>query len=226
MKNKWVDDTDYRTEIVKEATEFDKGWELSFGVGCLWIPKNDKVVPKKGSVCRLYGDGLGRPIRGVMIDGEMNHYITKEEENEKHRKWVDDTKKEYWKSYKKLMKDIKDDEPFITANITGFGGAYERAAQMGLQAGIDWLKDHPGFKFSYEQCPNIIGVCKTNDMGDLEDVLLKAMNDDMTGAQHQCLINHLHYIHENGYDKWLDEMGDRKYEYPKELPIPSFCKDT
>ena len=26
----------------------------------------------------------------------------------------------------------------------------------------------------------------------------------MTGAQHQCVLSHLQYLHKNGYEKWLD----------------------
>ena len=54
---------------------------------------------------------------------------------------------------------------------------------------------------------NIYGIV---DMSPLFDegkkAMLKAVNNDCTGAMMQCVTGHLQYIVENGYDKWFEEL--------------------
>jgi len=224
--NKWDNDNEYYEMILEGFEESADGYVLKTEDGCLKIPKKEGVVPKIGSRIRFYSEGRFQPIRGVMIDGKMNHYKTKTEMKEDHKKWVEETREKYQDQYKKLMEKIKDDDPFDTINITGFGGGYERAVQMGLRAGIKWLAEHPDMKFDHEQYSNILGVCATNEDNtlakELDQVLLDAMGGDMTGAQHQVLINHLYFIHTKGHDTWLEMYSDRGYHYPDELPAPTF----
>lgn len=96
-----------------------------------------------------------------------------------------------------------------TIDISGFGGGYEATCQAMLIAGITWLKEHPNFTFEgYKGYQNVTGIVIPPDTQlakDLDDVLLKAAQDDTTGAQHQAVISHLAYIQAHGYEKWLED---------------------
>jgi len=96
-----------------------------------------------------------------------------------------------------------------TIDISGFGGGYEATCQAMLIAGMKWLKEHPDFTFEgYKTYRGIYGVMTPPDTKlakELDDVLLKAALNDMTGAQHQAVISYLFYIQAHGYEQWLED---------------------
>jgi len=96
-----------------------------------------------------------------------------------------------------------------TIDISGFGGGYEATCQAMLIAGMKWLREHPEFTFEgYKAYRNITGIVvppETRLAKELDDVLLKAARDDMTGAQHQAVISHLAYIQAHGHEQWLED---------------------
>jgi len=96
-----------------------------------------------------------------------------------------------------------------TIDISGFGGGYEATCQAMLIAGMEWLKEHPSFTFEgYKAYRNITGIVvppETQLAKELDDILLKAARDDMTGAQHQAVISHLAYIQAHGHEQWLED---------------------
>lgn len=113
---------------------------------------------------------------------------------------------------------------FETVDISGMGGGYERCCQQMLQAGVAFLKERPDFNFDYKSYKNIYGIAwsESEDAKALDAVLLKAADNDMTGAMHQCVVRHLAYIHSHGYEKWLAAVpAERRYTYPHGLPEPS-----
>lgn len=104
-------------------------------------------------------------------------------------------------------------EPYITADISGFGGEYENECQKMLKAGIDAMESFP-YDADDDEVFDI-----------LEKVLLKT-TPDCTGAMMGATIRHAFYIYKNGYEKWLDGFeDDRKYLYPDNLPPEKFLED-
>jgi hypothetical protein len=114
-----------------------------------------------------------------------------------------------------------------TIDISGFGGSYEWGCQRMLQLGIQFLKENPDFDFSgYKNFKNIIGIFakepengKRLDEAIMNDIELK--KHGVTGAMHQAVIQHLAYIHKNGYEKWVNafmDMPDRIYEFEEKYP--------
>jgi hypothetical protein len=210
-----------------EITKAD-GWSM-------WITKKrnpDNIIPKVGDTVFTYGS-RGSMVRGVQINNNILWYQTPEEEEAERQKWIIETREGYVKEHKILMEKIKNEEPFDTINMSGMGSGYERCCQLMLKAGQKWLQKHPTYKFNINQHPNIIGVA-TLESGhidllsksldkELDEVLDIASDKQCSGAQHQSVINHLKFIHENGVDAWLNEFpADRRFRYPKELPPSSF----
>ena len=84
-------DSQYTTERVKTAEPSDcsgPGWTLTFENGwSLWCTAAQcAVAPQPGEEARLYGKGLGYPVRGIVIGGRVYHYITEEQEADRHAK--------------------------------------------------------------------------------------------------------------------------------------------
>ena len=160
-----------------------------------------------------------------MINGKTVFYRTELEDNIEHEHWIQETRERYAHEYQALMNCIKGEEQFETVDISGMGGGYERACQLMLRAGISWLAKHRDFVFDYETIPNVYGIAISDSASakELDQVLLDAAGGDCTGAQHQCVIGHLAYIHKFGLDAWLASVpSERRYKYPNELPASSF----
>lgn len=102
-----------------------------------------------------------------------------------------------------------------TVNISGFGGGYEAACQKMLSNGLKFLEDKPDFDWSgYRQYANIFGICsaENKDAKALDNAILDGV-EGASGAMHQAVVNHLHCIHKQGRDKWVELAGkDRVYE--------------
>lgn len=96
-----------------------------------------------------------------------------------------------------------------TIDISGMGEGYEATCQSMLIAGIQWLNKHPDFTSEgYKTYKNVTGIMlppETQLAKELDDVLLKASQNDMTCAQHQAVISHLAYIKAHGYEQWLKD---------------------
>lgn len=222
--NKWDNDTEFEETTIIEVRDLGDTYDIKRKEGWnFFVDKKHGVEPKVGMKARFYGGGIGRTVRGLMLDDKMVFYKTPEELDEEHKKWVENTRKEYQEEHKKLMEKIKDEEPFETIDISGMGSGYERACQQMLKAGLEYLHDKPDFKFDFEEYERVYGVCwsTSDEAKKLSDVVTSA-TEGCSGAQHHVVINHLAYIYKHGYDKWLENNSDRKYTYPKELPKPSF----
>lgn len=80
---------------------------LRFESGSFLLVRNDRdaQLPKPGEVARLYGKGLGYPVRGVAVGDRVYHYQTEEEYkaesqasvegrlNKKRREWLQESEK-------------------------------------------------------------------------------------------------------------------------------------
>lgn len=104
-------------------------------------------------------------------------------------------------------------EPYITVNISGFGGEYEEECQKMLKAGMDVLEGLP------------FDIDNGSFMDIIEEVLLDT-SPDCTGAMMGATKGHIWYIYNHSYEEWLSNFGDdRKYLYPDELPPPKFLEE-
>ena len=124
-----------------------------------------------------------------------------------------------------------------TWEISGFGGGYENACQRMLWTGIKYLSkiDNPekllqgthGLQgkaakdniLEIEEGTQIqfYGICYTPEsFKECEAEMMKAVNNDCTGAMHQAVVGHLRFISKNGLQKWHEEL---KKARPDEKPM-------
>jgi len=107
-----------------------------------------------------------------------------------------------------------------TIDISGMGGGYERCCQLMLLRGMKFLEANPDFNWSesYKGSPSLYGllISESFEAKILDEVIVKDLGS--SGAQHQAVIGHLHYIAEHGYQGWIDyfrnelNQADRIYE--------------
>lgn len=87
-----------RAEKGGHTIKRDDGWSFFLDHG--------PVVPKVGMRVRFYGRGLGYVVRGVVVDGHTFFYRTAEEEEERHKQWVADLKRERAKEYERTKDEL------------------------------------------------------------------------------------------------------------------------
>ncbi|HVZ88059.1 MAG TPA: hypothetical protein VHG72_13895 [Polyangia bacterium] len=77
-------DAEFEDKKLTDVTDGDGWFSLTFDDG--WSFSLDKkygIVPRVGQTARLWGEGIGRPVRGLAIDGVIAYYRTAEEEEAK-----------------------------------------------------------------------------------------------------------------------------------------------
>jgi len=102
--------------------------------------------------------------------------------------------------------------------ISGFGGGYEKICRDMVIAGLKWLDNNPNADISYKEFKNIYGLTadESKDCQVMQEEMLKASGDDCTGAMMQSTLNHVMYIHKNGWDKYVQEMSKKKVKTEEE----------
>ena len=99
-----LDDTQFEVHVLDKVRPYKDGggWELGFdhlGIGC--PDDNCKVAPQVGETVKLFGRGFGYTVRGIEIGGRVYRYQTPEEEEEAHRQWVANLRREEQERWEK-----------------------------------------------------------------------------------------------------------------------------
>ena len=212
------------TSKITEVKEGKDGYTIMKSDGwSFWIPKKYGVIPKVGDKVAFYGKGIGYTVQGIDINGKEVFFKTQAELDAEHEAFCKKFQEDNLRNYNEVMEKIKSDEPFETIDISGMSGSYEWGCQMMLKAGLKFLKEHPDFHFDYQQYNGVAGIAFTDTPWgkELDKVLDEASGHNSTGAMHQAVINHLMFIHKNGYEEWLKQVPkERRYTYPIDLPPP------
>ena len=111
-----------------------------------------------------------------------------------------------------------------TWDISGMCGSYEDGCQKMLWAGVkymDTVRNAQDIMKGRKTYKNIYGIVDMSPLFDeCKKVMLKAVNNDCTGAMMQAVTGHLKYIVENGYEKWFEHMRlHRGSEQPMEFEL-------
>ncbi len=95
--------------------------------------------------------------------------------------------------------------------ISGFGGGYEDTCRTMVLAGCEWFDKHPQAEPKFHSYKDVTGLI-IEDNGDAK-ALLKTISDameDCTGAMVHAAISHIMYIKNNGWEKYVECMINRK----------------
>lgn len=97
----------------------DSGWSLMIEAG-------SPVEPREGSSLRLYGRGIGYPIRGVFIDGHKVFYRTEAEDEQHHDVQT------YGADAADYVRRWDEQGRVWSIEMGGFGPGYEQALQIAM----------------------------------------------------------------------------------------------
>jgi len=86
--------------------------------------EDELFIPEAGMLARFYGEGIGRPVRGIFLNGKKIYYRTKEEEKEKH---LVDT---YGANVEDWLARWDADKTVWSVELGGLGPSYEQAIQI------------------------------------------------------------------------------------------------
>lgn len=85
----WDTDPQYTEEKLSDVTPGEEGWTLEMSGSGIFCPKDQCTqAPSVGETVRVYGKGLGYPVRGILIEGRVYSYRTEEQEASRHAEWV------------------------------------------------------------------------------------------------------------------------------------------
>lgn len=84
-----TDDKQFETHTVDKVEVYQEGWVLTFDDSFSLFCTSDecKTAPEVGEIARLYGRGLGYPVRGIVVGERRYRYKTEAEEAADHTEW-------------------------------------------------------------------------------------------------------------------------------------------
>ncbi len=94
--------------------------------------------------------------------------------------------------------------------ISGFGGAYEEACQNMLEAGTQWMDEHPAAKVVFSTFQGVTGLItdESDDAKALEKVMADAVGGDCTGAMMHTLMLRVLFIKAQGWDTYCQRLRE------------------
>jgi hypothetical protein len=97
------------------------------------------------------------------------------------------------------------------AELSGFGGGYEQACRNMVVAGCEWFDKHKRANPKFEGLKNIYGLTfsKSKSAKSLEKAIIK-VNKGATGAQFEKSLQHVFYIQDAGWEKYVKESKKQK----------------
>ena len=87
--------------------------------------------------------------------------------------------------------------------ISGFGGSYEEACQIMLDAGVKWIQTNTHDDLKAKTLKNAYGLLEpTSEQAKaLEKAILEPV-EDATGGMHQAVMQRLFFIAKHGWGKY------------------------
>lgn len=110
--------TDTTIKSVEDhAVTFEDGWSIG-------IPDDCKMKIEPGMSARQYGQGIGRPVRGLFINGEEVWYRTTEEQKKHEHDEL------YGTSAQDILNRWDEGRSVFSCEMGGFGPGYEQVIQV------------------------------------------------------------------------------------------------
>jgi len=120
-----VNDYEYEDKEIKSVKPLERGdFTVTFTDGWSLYIENPPIKPKPGMMARLYGPGIGSPVRGVYLEGTEVYYRTEKEEEE-HRKI-----QMYGRDAADWLFRWDDGQSVWSIEMGGIGPSYEQAIQV------------------------------------------------------------------------------------------------
>jgi len=120
---------------------------------------------------------------------------------------------------------VMQDERRVSIDMSGMGGGHEMTCQRMLWLGLQKLDAWPLSTWEgTHSFGSVYGVLHTedNELKTLEKEWSadpEISKDGITGAMHQCVMQHLQQIHTNGYQWWIDSISEDRHLLVVDPPV-------
>lgn len=127
MSDKWATDTQFEDSTIKSVETHPSGWSITKADGwSFWVPGDSPVAPTENMPIRMYGRGIGAPVRGLFLDGKCVFYRTEDEDAEHFANEL------YGKDAADLVARWDSGRGILSIEMGGFGPGYEQALQTAM----------------------------------------------------------------------------------------------
>lgn len=206
-------DTEFEEVALAEVRKTGDHYDLKRSDGWGFWLENPGFVPEAGQIARFYGEGIGRPVRGVVVGGKVAFYRTPEEERARRKA----ESAAYEERRRAALAETKIPDVVTPgfewtedmADISGLGGDYERACRQMISQGCAWWAQHPEVEPEFHGFKNITGIC-VEDNKDAERLSAAICADiDPSGAMHHAAVAHvLHWRKLGSWGAYQHAMRD------------------
>lgn len=92
--------------------------------------------------------------------------------------------------------------------VSGLGGIYEEACKKMVISGVEWFDNNKNADPKFHGFEGVFGlVIEDNDQAkELTRHMNKSINEEATGAMMQACLNHVMFVKQNGWEKYIEEM--------------------
>lgn len=124
---RWERDEQFRDATIRSVEPGKGGWGITYDDGwSFFVPADSPVEPRPGMVARMFGEGIGRPIRGLLLDGQCAFYRTAEEDAERNEI------ERFGADGADLLARWDAGNTVTTVEMGGLGPGYEQAIQIAM----------------------------------------------------------------------------------------------
>ncbi len=189
-------DTEFWEDVLAAVTKGVGGYRVEGEEGWSFWLNDPGFAPELGQTIRFYGRGIGCVVRGVSIAGRVAFYRSpaeQEAEDEKRRADFD-------KSRRLALLETKIPRVVTPgfewtedmAEVSGFGGGYERACRQMISQGCAWWSAHPDADPKFHGYKEVYGLCveDNEDARTLSEAIC-AGDIGPSAAMHQAAVTHV-----------------------------------
>lgn len=120
----WATDTEFENVTLAEVRRDGNGYVLKRTDGWSLFIDDPGFAPQPGSRARFYGNGIGYPVRGVVIDDRLCFYRTKAEQERHHTDGL------YPPTAAEALARWDKGDNLFTVEMGGLGPGYEQSIQV------------------------------------------------------------------------------------------------
>jgi hypothetical protein len=133
-------DAEFEDSIIdKVEPQKGGGWAITRGGWGFYVPPTmdeaGLVEPTVGMTCRMYGRGMGAPVRGLFLDGRKVFYRTEAEDKEHHEIEAYGADAAAW------LSRWDDGKIVWTIEMGGLGPRYEQCIHITAAEILRWFLD-------------------------------------------------------------------------------------
>jgi hypothetical protein len=132
-------DTTNETTTITKLVDEDGSWEINCGMRGMWRSKAEfPVAPKVGDLITTYG-GIGRPIKGIDLNGIPCWYKTQAEMDEEHRLWVEEL-------HRKRLQEFEESKDKLDAQYAVLPKVFQRRIDKFRAANPEFRVDYEAYE--------------------------------------------------------------------------------